>query len=87
MILPLELPITHLGNLYTTHGRFDEAEAILKEGIRMNPTYARIYATLGRLYSDIGRFNEMEQQFEKAIQVGFYQCLCLQHYGICLSKY
>ena len=47
-------------------GRFDEAEAQLKEVLRRDPNYARAYMTLGEIYLEEGKFNEALEALQKA---------------------
>jgi len=58
-----------LGKSYRGQGLWSEAEAALKEALRIAPQDVRAYVELGALYIDQGRSTEAEAEFKKAIAI------------------
>jgi tetratricopeptide (TPR) repeat protein len=60
-------PYNLLGAILFESGEAARAEAILRDGIRVQPNFGPIRNNLGNLLSETGRFEEAKYQFEAAI--------------------
>jgi tetratricopeptide (TPR) repeat protein len=65
----------NLGRSYEKLGRYQEAIAIFKRAIQLNPNSAQGYFNLGNALVDIGKHEEAKKQYQMAINrdTSFYQ--------------
>ena len=58
----------NLGGVYTHMGRYQDAEAALRQALAIRPTF-KAYSNLGRVYFDLRRFTEAAEMFENATEL------------------
>lgn len=56
-----------VGYLYLQAGRYEEAERVFRENIRLHPDEPNTYDSLGELYLAMDRFEEAAEQFGQAL--------------------
>ncbi|MFH1025067.1 MAG: glycosyltransferase, partial [Nitrospirota bacterium] len=61
--------LNKLGESYNSLGRYDEAIAVFKKSIAINPHIAETYKNIGISYFDKGMFDEAMIEFEKSIAI------------------
>ncbi|HEV2864350.1 MAG TPA: tetratricopeptide repeat protein [Pyrinomonadaceae bacterium] len=76
----------YLGDLLLHTNRPEDAEARLKEAVRLDPKLASARASLGMAYVRQGRFEEAKEQLREAVAAGAQNYLAHYYYAYALSR-
>ena len=72
------LPHFHLGALYYTGSRFQQAEPELREAVRLNSTFVPAYLFLGLTLEELGQEEAAAQYYRQAIEIAESQRLGME---------
>ncbi|KPK74563.1 MAG: hypothetical protein AMJ89_05980 [candidate division Zixibacteria bacterium SM23_73] len=78
--------VGNLGICYAKVGRYQEAIAMFKKQIQMNPNSAKAYNNLGMALSGVGEYEESQKQYEMSIKVDPYYFKAYSNLGGLLTQ-
>ncbi len=80
-------PLMNLGILAARQGRFDEADALLKQAATLGPKEAAIHAQRGIVLRQLGRFADAEEAYRAALALEPDSVKAHRNLGILLDLY